>query len=457
MAAIGRLFTSVRLAIILMLIITALSLLGALLIQVPAIIADNPDLYGQWVDSVARAKVGGWAGFLSALGLFDVFHSIWFIIAGVLLILNIIFCNISRWSSIRTVLRGSVINLNDDFYSRSDTCVEMPVGTLSIEEAAAVSEKTLKAQRYRIQTKSDGDIIYQAADKNRVFRLGTYASHLSIIIFIFAFVAGNYFGFTDYDFAVPENGIRNVGHDTDLSLALISFTDEYYQDGRPKDFRSDVVLYENGKVVATETIRVNHPLIYNGIRFYQSYYGPAVDIGVNDDQGNEIFSGGVALDRTLTSSGYLHYVGSFNLANYGVTVRIIKSGSSSGSPMIPADSVAVDIRLGGSQVDLQLIDLGVPQVISGLEFTYLGDSEYSGFQLSRDPTNSLIWVASALFIIGICAVLYFPYRQYWVRISSQGDEGRLVIRTSGSRRSTTAHSFEKMVARIQEEIKKKQE
>src|SRR4030043_130288 len=83
-----RLFSSVRLAVILILVITGLSLLGALLIQVPSEMARDPQLYSYWIDTAARSKVGVWAPFLSALHLFDVFRSPWFLIAGTLLMIN---------------------------------------------------------------------------------------------------------------------------------------------------------------------------------------------------------------------------------------------------------------------------------------------------------------------------------------------------------------------------------
>ena len=244
------------------------------------------------MDSVASNKISNWAGFLSTLGLFDVFHSLWFIIVGALLILIIISCNINCWSSLRRLFRGSAINTNGDFYTPDDSCVEISTGILPVAVAAAVTEKALKAKRYRVQTRETRDTRYFAAVRNSIFCPGTYASHLSLIIFILAFITGNHFGFTNSAFTVPENGIREVGHDTNLSLELVSFTDEYYQEGMTKDFRSDVILYENGNVVATDIIRVDHPLIYNGIRFYQSYYGPAVNFSIQDKHGNEIFNGG---------------------------------------------------------------------------------------------------------------------------------------------------------------------
>lgn len=441
-----------------MLIITALSLLGALLIQVPGGIAEDPNLYGQWVDTVAGNKVGDWAPFLSALRLFDVFHSPWFIIAGAILILNILVCNINRWNTIRSSLRGSVIKQSQGFYSGSDTCVGLSTGMLSNEEAAGITERLMKARGYRVRSTSSKTAVYQAGDKNRLFRLGTYVHHLSLILFILAFITGNYFGFKDSDFTVPEGSVRAVGHDTNLFLELTSFVDEYYQNGRPKDYRSDVTLYENGQVVATDTIRVNHPLIYNGIRFYQSYFGPAVTLRVNDSNGRELFNDGVALEQTLVTQGYLHYEGFFDLSETDLSIRIIKSGSSYGSPMIPPGHVAVDIRMGNNQINLKLLDLGVSQIVSGLEFTYLEETQYSGFQVSHDPTNSLIWIASTLFVLGICAVLYFPYRQFWVRVETrENNQGRLAIRISGSRRSAMAQELQMLVTKIEKEISKQME
>ena len=210
-----------RLAVILMLVITAISLLGALLIQVPADIAEDPNLYSQWVDAVAGNKVGGWAPFLSAISLFDVFHSPWFIIAGTLLMLNIIICSINRWSVIGASLRGGAIKQNRAFFTRSDSCAEMSTGTLPAEEAAGIAEKVMKARGFRTRSTSDETGIYLAADKNRFFRLGTYASHARLVLFALAFVAGNYFGFQDSSFTVPEGSNRAVGHDTGLSLQLV--------------------------------------------------------------------------------------------------------------------------------------------------------------------------------------------------------------------------------------------
>ncbi len=118
--------------------------------------------------------------------------------------------------------------------------------------------------------------------------------------------------------------------------------------------------------------------------------------------------------------------------------------------MIPAGQLAVDVRQGGEQINLKLVELGTPRVVSGLEFTFLEESKYSGFQVSRDPTNMLIWIASIMFIIGISAVFYFPYRQAWVLSQPVGQEdSRLLIRTLAQRGFSSTSELNTLVSRIE--------
>ena len=112
---IWRLFVSVRLAVILLLVITGLSLLGALLIQVPPEISNDPQAYRSWVETIGRDKVGFWAPVLAALGLFDVFRSPWFIILCTLLMINILICSINRWSGIRQNIHGGNVKQPEKF------------------------------------------------------------------------------------------------------------------------------------------------------------------------------------------------------------------------------------------------------------------------------------------------------------------------------------------------------
>ena len=58
-------------------------------------------------------------------------------------------------------------------------------------------------------------------------------------------------------------------------MRLDQFSVSFYSSGAPKEFKSTVTILEGDRQVLTESIRVNHPLTYKGISFYQSSYGVA--------------------------------------------------------------------------------------------------------------------------------------------------------------------------------------
>ena len=49
---------------------------------------------------------------------------------------------------------------------------------------------------------------------------------------------------------------------------------ENYKDGTPKKWWSKLAVVEDGRDVRKKEIVVNDPLLYSGVRFYQSSYGP---------------------------------------------------------------------------------------------------------------------------------------------------------------------------------------
>ena len=112
-----RLFSSLRLALFLILALVSLGLVGTLLIQAPAEVTVNAADYGWWVQNIARPKFGVWADILSFLRLFDIFHSPWFLTIGGLLITNILFCTLNLWKILESCSKG--LNLmRSDFFTR---------------------------------------------------------------------------------------------------------------------------------------------------------------------------------------------------------------------------------------------------------------------------------------------------------------------------------------------------
>jgi cytochrome c biogenesis protein len=367
---------------------------------------------------------------LSLIGAFtsvNIFNSLWFATAGSLLMLNIFICSVQRWKTIWLQIRGGTIKQPYKFYTSGTGCIEFEEVLTPAGKTLEEPEKILHSRGYRTRLVTEGDKTYIAADKNRYFRVGTYFSHLSLILFVGAFIAGGYFGFRDTNFTVISGETKDVGHDTGLSLKLLSFKEEQYPNGMTKDYRSDVVLYDNGEQVTEKTIRVNHPLIYKGIRFYQMTYGLAAkNIIVEDKDGDNVFSGHIAVEGPYDYQGYQRYQGAYDLPDSEYTIRIVTPAvNSSNDPVIPQGQIVVAVTRNDEQVDLNFVEFGGTSLIADFNITYVGDVMYSGFQVSRDPTNALIWVASTLFIIGSCCVLYFPYRQVWILKQISPNSGKI--------------------------------
>ncbi|MCE4537424.1 cytochrome c biogenesis protein ResB [Pelomonas sp. P7] len=62
-----------------------------------------------------------------------------------------------------------------------------------------------------------------------------------------------------------------VLQDLPFDVELKKFSVDYYPTGMPKSFASDVVIHD-GKSVHAATVKVNEPVIYNGIAIYQSSF-----------------------------------------------------------------------------------------------------------------------------------------------------------------------------------------
>ena len=51
------------------------------------------------------------------------------------------------------------------------------------------------------------------------------------------------------------------------------FEASFYDTGAPKEYRSDLTIIDKGQEVLKQSIRVNDPLSYQGVTFYQASYG----------------------------------------------------------------------------------------------------------------------------------------------------------------------------------------
>ena len=450
-----HLLTSVKLALSLILAIAVVGLIGIVLDQVPGHPAGQVGGKDRWLETVARPEYGMWTDVLDSLGLFQIFRSPWFLVPVAVLAVSILACSVNRWKQIRGAISGGPVRRSPGFYVDGGSCLQVPFNRASVPDLARGVQDALGRRGFRVRSESSPEGLHIAADKNRFSPIGTYLGHLSLILLILGFILSSCLGFRNVSLVVPEGGMRDVGMGTGLAVSVRSFTAEYWPEGEPKDYRSEVTLYRDGMEVKQGTIRVNHPVSYDGVRFYQSVFGPAVSIMVENPEGEVLFDDVVALSDVLENPPLQRPFGSFTIPGGGVIVYLVGPALDGPDPSFNAGEIGVKLYSDDSagMFVTDRLQVGTTRELDGLMFTYAEERQFSGLEVSKDPGNAIIWTGSGLLIVGLFAVLYFPHRQIWAIV--QEDEigrGQVCLRGGPTRRSGVAADLEAVSREVQKMI-----
>ncbi len=448
---IWHLFISMRTGLALMLFLAVLTLAGTVLTQVPAGVQSDATAYAQWLDSV-RPKYGGWTNVFAFVGLFNVFSSIPFKIGVVLLVTSILACSVNRTPRLWRQATKPRLVPSGAFLDPAPLAGSVTVdGSTAATGEALVGE--LKRRGFRTIVTPEGDGVAVYADRFRWGPFGTVIAHLSLILILLGAMAGtsDFGGFRNTNFAVTIDSTVPVENGTNLSVKATSFTDSYYANGEPSDYASQLILYDNGTQVAEKTVRVNDPLRYGDITFYQSFFGPAADILVKDVTGKTVFQGGVPLE--YSSNDGTKSMGSFSIPGANATVWVIGAASGQVDPTIKAGQVQLEVYQGSDQstpAAVQVVDQGKATAMAGYDITFVRERQFTGLIVSRDPGAPIVWLGALFLIGGVVLVFLFPARRLWARV--RGSAGGAEVRIAASTRHDMGFesTFRAVLTAIQE-------
>lgn len=436
-----RFFISRRTGLVLILVLGLMSLVGTLLEQVPAEVRADPRAYADWLGSV-RPKYGGWTTVLDHAGAFAAFSSWWFKSTLVLLSTSIVACSAHRIPLLRKRSRPPRVPAPEAFFDRAPLTGAVPSADLPSDALDRATEQ-LRRNHYRTSTypspggRGGRGGATVCADRFRWSPFGSIAAHLGfVVVLVGAFLSATT-GFKDDQFTAPVGTRVEVGHGTGLSVEALSFSDAYYDNGSPKDYASDLVVYRQGRVVARQTVRVNQPLSVDGVSFYQSFFGTAASIRVADGQGRVVSDTAVPL--TWRSDDGKHTIGQLNLPAEQLTAYVVMPASGEVDPAIQAGQLQLEVYRAGSStpVATQVISQGKPQTIDGLAYTFVRERQFTGLIVARDPGVWLVWTGSLLLVGGIFLVFFFPHRRIWVTARPVA-EGGSVLRVAAKATRDTA-------------------
>ena len=384
-----------------------------------------------------------------------------------LLSLNLIICSINRFPALWRKYKAP------HFPEPVGSFDNLPQSII-ITEAKEISKIKLivksclkKKYRYCEETNTEREsIIY--AERGRFSLFGVYIVHVSILIMIAGAIIGSIFGLTA-DINIKEGETVNLANLTkdngkqqlNFSVRCDKFIVEFYEDGTPKTYRSDLSFIKNGKVEKQGALLVNHPLTFDKFRFYQSSYGVAPEIKAI---------------VTYTIAGKKG--GSMALAA-GDTFAL-PEGKARGFVMRVEENImqwgpAVKLRIISPKKDIQfwvfqqldkLITMKpnllneAPMFNPGLftPFVFsIGRVEktyYTGLHIVRDPGVPLVALGGLLMVAGLIVVFFISFQQLWVRIEQEGAKISISIAGRSNRNNQQLQKkIDYLCRQINEEIK----
>ena len=257
-----------------------------------------------------------WFSLFETLGLFDVYHSGWFLVILVFLVASTSLCVYRNTPLMLREMKSFREHAQENslrhFAHQAEYDTELPPNTL----LPRLTQYLLnRGYRFKVKEASEGTLI--AAKAGSYHRLGYMLTHAAIVIIcIGGLMDGNVplkvqqlLGYKKIETRdIPESQVpalsrltpgnlsfrgnvtipegmsadvvfMNVGEgylvqDLPFSVALEKFHIEHYPTGQPKSFASDIVVTDKATGESIQhTITVNHPLIYKGIAIYQASFG----------------------------------------------------------------------------------------------------------------------------------------------------------------------------------------
>lgn len=414
-------FISLRLAIVLLLFLSLLSVAGTLIPQ-----NRPPQEYGrlfrpETVDLMAR------------VGLLDMYHSWWFISCLTLLALSLIACTLERCPLIVASLkkRGALLDakLEAELKNPFKIRYSLPLETVE-KRITALMGKAFPAAPVVTETERGRHYFYE---KGKYTRLSFFLIHVSILIIFIGVLIGSIFGFKGYVNVNEGETIsalqigQGQSKTLDFGLRCNSFAVDFYGSGAPKDYRSDLSILKDGKEIVRKTIRVNDPLTYGGITFYQASYGALprqVTFEIRDRQGAPLgavvapFGEQVDLPFGGAKIQVVDYLEHFPLragsgAGRLVRVNLYGFGTAPEGLWLFQDRHEMN-RYGDYAFAVKDIRMG----------------KFTGLQVNKDPGVWLVWIGSLLLVGGIMTAFFLSHRRFWIRIEKEGED-RIEVTAGG--------------------------
>jgi cytochrome c biogenesis protein len=439
-----RFFCSVRAAVVEITILAVLVLAGTLRgSSVPRSIAD--------LFPVTAPLVERWYAW-------DVFRSLPF--AGILTLLSVAIsvCTINRAPGIWQAIAHPSVSTTHGFLRNAEMSAVF-TAPMPADAFASQLETALRSRNYRVLSEERNDEIHLYADRWRFSRLATFPFHLALIMILAGGIVGATWGFRENEFYIPEGSVRELGHGTGLDVRLDDFSEVYREDGTALAYRSDITVLRDGQPVDSGSMTVNNPLTFGNIVFYQSGFGQAVALKIENSAGQVLFDDALPLGPFQSKLNPDAPAARMDLLPAGVALSIVAPDED------PANAPELDtLNLRPGEMFFMIRPLGADSPITepigatvrqgdsiqlgDLTLTFVRERRFSVLQVASNPGIPLFIAAAVLLVGGLAVTFYFPHRRMRGIVSTTMDGSSARLAPIARRDWSAKRVFEQLAIEI---------
>ncbi|OGQ16791.1 MAG: hypothetical protein A2138_26120 [Deltaproteobacteria bacterium RBG_16_71_12] len=445
-----QLFTSLRVTVVTLIVITAGCFVGMFFDQTRT----YDEHVAQWATTPWKLQL------FTFFEMYDVFASWWFGLFVVILLVNVVACSIERLPKIWL----------DVWHPRPQLSDEQLRGIRHVWRGRVVESDRAKAEGLiaallgaRAKSSVEGTTRFTFAEKQRWGRFGVYVVHTGLVMIM---VGGIINGKTKMDgmMMITEGtaarlvrlrGPGNLPYVVDLgfSVRCDDFRLKTFVTGDVMEYESDLSVIDPGvpvNPVVKKKIEVNDPLEYAGYTFYQASYAPVSgDQLVQLDVGPR---GGQRRTHSLAIGDKLTLEDGTTL----VPVEVIEEFAGLGAAVrVQETSLGPDGPRTTSYVVFRAYPDFDREVRRGkLDVQFRGfDQQYAtGIQVGRVPWVPFIFTGFVVLFVGMVMAFLMSHRRYWARLAPAGG-GKLELVIAGAARRhqyAFAEEFARMCATVVE-------
>ena len=447
---------AIKTGVVLLILVVIFSAVGTVVLQRPV---TDPE-------EMQRAYSAGALRILDAIGLTDVFHAWWFVTLMILVSISIIAASIERFPNAWRFYARPHKYPDEGFRRALHPQKELKIP--DEESGLVAAERTLHTMGFKPERVVREDHFAIFAERNRISEMAVYIVHASLLLIFFGGIVDGLFGWRG-TLNLNEGETSNIVELRDGKTKALPFAircdaagQENYQDGTPKKWWSDLAVVNNGQDVKKKQIVVNDPLVYGGIRFYQSSFGLNGKVQELVLQATPLVGGEkrqiaftpndtASLDADTTVR-FADFIPDFAFRDG----QVYRRSNQLGNP-----AVRLIVTKAGKHFDVWLPEMeGVGDNATApyqFQATGLKLGHFTGLQVSQEPGQWGVWVGVLLMGVGLAFVFYVVHMRFWavpVRDPKTGKYSLWIGGSANRNRDAFEQRFNDLTSEIETELKK---